>query len=78
MIRTTLLVAAMVVSAAASATQVSLSSVMALKISKIVRHASPMIQFKVGDTDNYSLSLAGMQGTMVMKVTDVQPAALTI
>jgi hypothetical protein len=80
MIRSTLLVVAMVASAAASAKQVSLSTVMAKKVAQIVysRHAAPMVAFKVGDTDNYSLSVAGMQGTMVMKVTDVQPAALTI
>jgi hypothetical protein len=37
-----------------------------------------MDQFNVGDTDNYSLTVSSMTGTMTMSVTAVTPTALTI
>jgi hypothetical protein len=80
MFRTTLLAACVLLGAGASAKSISLTEVMARSVAHTIaqRHVSPMITFKVGDTDNYSLSIEGMTGTMVMSVTDVQADSLTI
>ncbi len=81
MIRTSLLAACVFVGAAASATELpSLSHAMVHAVAQAIagQDFAPMVGFKVGDTNNYSLSIQSMTGTMVMKVTAVTATQLTI
>ena len=79
MIRSSLVIACMLVSAAASAKSTNYAEGVALATQKIVTHSvTPLVGFKVGDTCNYNLSLASMPGTMVMTITAVSPTGLTI
>src|SRR5438105_381003 len=74
-----LLLAACMVASVAQAKTITIAETIARTSAKIVQHNVTLTDvFNVGDIDNYSLSVAGMKGTMIMKVTAVTPSQLTI
>lgn len=79
MYRSLLLAACMVVGAASQAsTTPDVAGAVARSTAKLMKQHMLVDVFNVGDTDSYNLSVAGMTGTMVMKVTGVTPQELTI
>ena len=78
MIRSLLLAACMVAAGAASAHTTTLAEAVALSSAKIIKQNLLVDGFNVGDTNNYNLSVSGMTGSMIMKVTGSTPQELTI
>jgi hypothetical protein len=77
MFRSLVLSACVIIGVSASATQRSAIDLVTGVATRMVR-VQPMYRWLVGDTANYSMTIASMPGTMVMKITQVNGAEVTI